>query len=173
MGTIIIGFTRPSGWFEPFSWLIRLVCWTPYSHVYIKFYSKSTDRWLIYQASGTKLNFIGQTLFDAEEVLCGEFEIPITFPTRNNTIQFCIDNVGKPYAVGQIIGFACVLFMKIFGKKIKNPFYNGNSYFCSELVGDILEELLKEGGSLDPSISSPKDIWNFLLSKGFKQSSTN
>jgi hypothetical protein len=84
-------------------------------------------------------------------------------------IQGAIDKCGSPYGVGQIIGFAPVLFMRIFGKRIKNPFYSGSSYVCSELVSDILIEIDKEGaGNLDPSAMTPKDVYDFMIEQGFQ-----
>jgi hypothetical protein len=168
MNKIIVGFSRPKAWFSPFSWLIRLVTWSPYSHVYIKFYSATYDRWLIYQASGTKVNFIGQTLFDAEEVLCGEFSISVCEKTIQKTVQFAIDKCGSPYGALQIVGFGWVLFMNLFGKKVKNPFYSTSSYFCSEIANDMLEEIKSVNDTMDPAVASPRDVYNFLIAKGYQ-----
>jgi len=165
METIIIGLSRPDSWFEPFSWIIRLATWSPYSHAYIKYYDSYSDRWIIFQASGLKTNFIGQTMFDSEENICDEFSLPISESTKEGVIQGAIDKVGTPYGIAQIFGFAWVLFMRLFGKNVKNPFYSTSSYFCSELVGDVLIELNE--GNLDPSSMTPKDIYNFLVNKGF------
>jgi hypothetical protein len=168
MNQIIVGFSRPKAWLEPFSWLIRLVCWAPYSHTYIRFYSATYDRWLIYQASGLKVNFIGQTMFNQLEDVCDEFTVPVCSKTITNTVKRAIDNCGSPYGISQIVGLGWVLFMKIFGKNVKNPFYSGSSYFCSELVTDILTEIKSVDDEMDPSTATPKDVYDFLISKGFK-----
>lgn len=173
MTSITIGFSRPKGWFVPFSWLIRLVTWSPYSHVYIKFYSKTYRRYLIYQASGLKVNFIGKKLFDSEEIIFKEFEIPITSRVKGKTIEFAIDKCGYPYGVKQIVGFGWVLLARVFGKKVKNPFYSDSSFFCSEMVGDVLDYMMDEKDPMSPSTSSPKDIYDFIVSKGFKSLSVS
>ena len=77
MNEIIVGFSRPKSGFEPFSWLIRAVTKSPFSHAYIRFYSEEYDRWLIFQASGAKVNFIGQTMFDGIETIYEEFNVPV------------------------------------------------------------------------------------------------
>ena len=146
MNNIVIGFSRPNGWFEPFSWLIRLVTWSSYSHVY----------------------FIGQPLFNSEEIIYKEFQVPISDAAKLSTVQFAIDNCGQPYAVGQVVGFGWVLLMRLFGKKVKNPFYSNSSFFCSELVGDVLNQIIEKGDAIDPSTASPKDIYNFMISKGYQ-----
>lgn len=169
--SLFVGFSRPSGWFEPFSWLIRLVCWSPYSHAYIKYFDSYANRWIIFQASGLKVNFIGHELFSTEEFICGEFEIPITSDIKLSTIQFAIDNVGTPYGVLQIAGFVWVLLANLFGNKVKNPLYSGSSWFCSEIVTQILDQIKSIGDTMDPSTATPKDVYNFLLSKGYKLAS--
>ena len=166
MDSIIIGFSRPKAWFEPFSWLIRLLTWCPFSHAYIKYYNSYANKWEVFQASGLKLNFVGYPMFESIEDIYKEFEIPISSVTKLKTIQYAIDEVGSPYGVGQIFGFLAVLFMRIFGKQIKNPFYSSSSFVCSELVADILNEI--EGTSLDSSAMTPKDVYNYVITKGFK-----
>ena len=168
MDSIVVGFSKPKGWFEPFSWLIRLVTWSAYSHAYIKYYNSYASRWEIFQASGLKVNFVGATLFDSEEVICKEFTIPITTQAKLELVQFAIDNVGKPYGVGQIFGILWVLFMRAFGIKVKNPFASSSSDFCSELTEEVLNKIVGEGDPLDPSASTPKDLCVFLESKGLK-----
>ena len=168
MDSIVIGFSKPKKWFEPFSWLIRLGTWSPFSHAYVKYYNSYVCRWEVFQASGLKVNFIGQAMFDSEEDIYAEFEIPISAATKLSVIQFAIDNVGSSYAVGQIFGFPLVWFMSFFGKKIRNPFYNGSNYFCSELVTDVLKEIKSVGDQMDPGTATPKDVYLYLLSKGYK-----
>ena len=113
MDQIIIGFSRPKGWFEPFSWLIRLVTWSNISHAYIKYYNSYAQRWEVYQASGLKVNFIGNLLFNTNEIIVKEFQVPISTITKLKTIQFAIDNCGKSYAISQIVGMGFVLLLRI------------------------------------------------------------
>jgi hypothetical protein len=168
MSNIIVGFSRPKGLFEPFSWLIRVVEWTPYSHTYIRFYSQTYDRWLVYQASGLKVNFIGWSKFESVEHIYAEFTIPISDQAMIGTVENAIDICGAPYGVGQIIGFGWVLLVRAFGKTVKNPFYSGSSFFCSELVSDVLADIKSVSDTMDPSAAGPREVYNFLMTKGYK-----
>lgn len=168
MQNIVIGFSRPKSGFQPFSWLIRLVTWSAFSHAYIKFYSKTYDRWIIYQASGLKVNFIPQTRFDKVEFIYREFNIPVSKLTMKSTVQGVIDDCGAPYDIRGILGFGIVLLARLFGKKIANPLVTAGSYWCSDLVANILIEIGDaDKESIDPSTMSPKDIYNYLIEKGF------
>lgn len=166
MDSIVVGFSRPRSWLKPFSWLIRLVTWSPYSHTYIRYNNPYANRNEIFQASGMLVNFIGQAMFDTEENICAEFNIPVTSQTKQLVVQNAIDKCGSPYGVGQVVGFGCVLFCRIFGKKIKNPFASTSSFVCSELVADLLNEI--NGITLDSSTMTPKDIYTYVISKGYQ-----
>ena|SRR5271165_1256828 len=168
MDSIVIGFSRPKAFFEPFSWLIRLITWSKFSHAYIRYHNPYANRWIIFQASGLKVNIVGQALFNSQQIICQEFEIPVTTPTKLSTVQFAIDNIGKPYGLKQVAGFAWVLFMRVFRKKVKNPFYSNSSFFCSELAGDVWNEIVQPTDDIDPATFSPKDMCLFLANKGFK-----
>jgi hypothetical protein len=166
MDEIIVGFSRPKAWLEPFSWLIRLITWAPMSHAYIKYQDPYTSRWIIYQASGLKVNFIGKTSFDNIENVIAEFNLPVSNETKQKLVQGAIDTLGVPYGTKQLLGYLYVVFVRLFGKIVTNPLYDASSFFCSELASDDLEEIGLSG--LDPSVTSPKDLYNFMLSKGFK-----
>lgn len=168
MDNIIIGFSRPAAFFVPFAWLIQLATKSKISHAYIMYSDPYINRTIIYQASGLKVNFIGQALFGSEEIVCAQFSIPVSSQTKKKTVQFAVDNCGLPYGIGQIVGFGWVLFMRLFGKKVKNPFYSSSSFFCSELVAEILTEIIQPGDAINPSTCSPQDLCSYLESKGLK-----
>lgn len=165
--SITIGFSHPKAWFVPFAWLICLCTKSKFSHAYIQYYNPYANRQEIFQASGLLCNFVGLTIFNGKENVEAQFQIPITTATKLATVQFAIDNVGLPYGMGQVFGYAYVLFMRLFGKKVKNPWATDSSFFCSELVATILQEIIQPGDSIDPSTMSPQDIYNFLISKGY------
>ena len=161
MDTIIIGFSRPSGWFEPFSWLIRLFLWTPYSHVYIRFHSDPYNSDLVFQASSLQVNFYSEAVFTSVEDVIQEFTIPVTTETKDAVIEFAMANVGKPYNILGVFGVLLVIVASWFGKKMANPI-GGSGDFCSQLVGQVLVEFL--GGKLNYPVDviTPKDIFNYL-----------
>jgi hypothetical protein len=140
MDTIVVGFSRPSGWFEPFSWLIRLAYWSSFSHTYIKYNVKELNINLIIQASGLTVNLISENVFDPRENIYKEFTLPIEIKNKKALIQFGLNQLGKPYNIFGIFGMAWVRLGQVIGRKWNNPIsYNGSSDFCSELVGYLLE----------------------------------
>ena len=58
---ITIGFSRPKNKVFPIgSWLIRLYMRSAYSHTYVRFYSESINRTLVYEAVGHGgIRFVG------------------------------------------------------------------------------------------------------------------
>lgn len=160
---IIIGFSRPTAKFQFFADAIMIVDGSNFAHAYIRFHSDSYDRDLVYQASGLRVNFIGWSLFQSQEVITKEFIIPVSVETKQKVIQFAIDNVGMPYSLGAALGIALVKLASLFGKKIKNP-VSQKGYFCSELAAIILQDYC--GASLtddDVKRMTPTDLYNYLL----------
>lgn len=139
---LIIGFSTARKKFAPFGLAIRLIEQTPYNHVYLKFWSDSLSRWLIYQASHTRLNFCGEQRFLEDEVIIEEFAINTTKEQQTAILQYCIDTVGTPYGIVEIMGLVYARLLGRFGKKIRNPLAdNQKTMICSELVGNVLNIL--------------------------------
>lgn len=158
MKQVIIGFSRPKE-FKVLAKLIMLNEKTNYSHAYIKFNALSFDRSLIYQASGKQVNFEGSVHFNTHAILVEEYEISIEDDLYKRLMQFCIDNAGIPYGLKATIGLVWVKINKLFGKKIDNPFNDGDaSLFCSELAYNCLK-LINESSDTDIGEDiSPKDL---------------
>lgn len=163
MDSIIIGFSRPKSFFEPFSWLIRLIDRSQFSHTYIKYYDNYANRWVIFQASGLTVNYIGQTLFNSKEILCAEFTIPITSAQKLTTIQYAIDTLGTPYGMKHILGIVLVKFANLFGKRIANPFDESGTMVCSELVAYMLNQIILPTDTINFETATPTDVYNYLL----------
>jgi hypothetical protein len=162
METIIVGFSTHKK-FGIFPWLIKKVEKTPYSHVYLKFYSSKLDRDVIYQASGTKVNFVGTEIFNRDSVVIEEFSIDISDEVKTKTMRFCIDNAGIAYGMKQVLGIGIVRFFRLFNKEIKNPFSDGyKTEVCAELVGHILEDCLGNKLDIDLDTVGPKGIYDYV-----------
>lgn len=163
MSNIVIGFSRPLGWFEPFSWLIRLVYWSSYSHAYVRFELPHEKRNIVAQASGLSVNFISDTNFDVKEVIYKEFTFPIDCDKKLALIQFVIDQLGKPYSVKGILGMAFVRIGQLLHIKINSPFaYDQTEDFCSEMTAYIAENFV--GIKINQPVANlaPKDLYNIL-----------
>jgi hypothetical protein len=162
MDTIIVGFSRPKTW-KPFSWLIMTAYDIPYDHVYIKWHSDKLNRDIIYQASGTMVNFMSAQFF-ANNYVIDEFQLPITPQNKLSMIQFAMDNAGLSYGIKECFGLAWVRICSLFGRTVNNPFKaDGNTYVCSELVGYILDNF--DGLNINSNIANidPKMVYQYLL----------
>lgn len=159
---IVIGFSRPKK-FKIMSYIIRLLERTKFSHVYLKINIDTLDRELICQASGIQVNFVGDTLFKEQNETIEEFEIHNVEDVESEVLKNCVDLVGKPYGIKQLLGLLVVQIAGFFGKKIKNPFADKTkTYICSELVGQILTTHF-EYNIADLDTLTPKDIYLLLI----------
>lgn len=154
MSKLIIGFSNPRQT-NPVSWLIRKINKTPYSHTYIKIYSASLDRFLIYQARGTQVNFVGNKRFESYAQVCKEYELDVWDKNKTKILQFCVDNAGEGYGVKQLFGMLYVAFFKAFGVKKANPFTAG--MVCTEVIV-LLLQLLAIPIDTDPDTADLNDV---------------
>jgi hypothetical protein len=150
MDSIIIGFSTSKYKWNPIAAAIRLAEGAPFSHTYVKFWSPSIQRWLIYHASRTRLNFMNLEFFQKESKIVEEHEIPVTPEQKVKVIQYCVDTVWKSYGTRQLLGMAWVRLWRRLGVAAKNPFRdNQRTQVCSELVGHVLRII---GEDIDPRV---------------------
>ena len=168
---IKIGFSQPRNKFFPvFSWLIRLIEGTKYSHVYLQWNSEFAESTITYHAAGHSVHFLGLNLFKQSVKPIHEFELTISQDQYKELLHYCFENSGTDYGIKQIFGIAIVKIAGLFGKKISNPFSDGDkSQVCSELVGYVLSEILNRELELDLDIAGPKDIFKFLKRSEIQQ----
>lgn len=174
---IIVGFSKPKNHIFPiFSWLIRLFeGGTKYSHVYVRWYSLGARVDACYEASGTQVHFVGKKVFDEKIQPVYEYQLEINRETYRKLLHFCMSNAGVKYGIKQVFGIAWQRLNKLLGRKVDNPFSDGNkSWICSELVAAIfidvvgLEVSKEVENELDSA--SPKNIKDILdRTKGVKK----
>jgi hypothetical protein len=133
MKTITIGLSRAKG-FGPLSKIIQWAENTEFSHAYVSFQSDSLDRELIYQASGTRVNFTGRKIFDGHAETTNTYKIQVSDEKYKEILQFCVDQAGKPYGIKNLFYIG---WFYLTGHKISRG-DNEESFICSELVGEIL-----------------------------------
>jgi len=152
MKTITIGFSHSNNLFS------KLIMWATksnISHTYIRL-----DTTIVYQASGLSVNETTYEDFLSYETVIQEIPVEVSDEQFALGEQFRLQSLGKPYSVKEVIGFAWVLFMKIFGRKVSNPLKDGNSaYVCSKLVCDYAG-INDAGENLDPD-----DVYNLVSKK--------
>jgi len=160
MKTLIIGFSIGH---TVVSKAIKVLDRSRFSHVYIKWHSDSIDRDIIYQASGTMVNFMGVTEFRKHSTPVEEIKLTVTDDQFRRCLQFCIDNAGVPYGLKQLIGMGYVRVLRLFGVKMKNPLRDGRAtYVCSELISSLLADAVDIKVPLDTEIAGPNDLYKFL-----------
>lgn len=156
---IYIGFSRPRKWYKLGSKLIQWAEGTPYSHTYVRWFSRKYGTGLLYEAVNSGINFKSVPQFLEDNKCVHEFALDITPEQKYALIKFCIQNAGRKYGWMQLFG---ILAVRIFKLK-HNPFTGGN--ICSELVGKILEGPLEVKTGLNLDIAGVKDIYQFLESR--------
>jgi len=163
MRTLTIGFSKPINKRLPlFSWFIRLLEWTPYSHVYLRWKSGRFEKDLVYQASGTTVHFLMGWRFDKKAETLDSFEIEMSEELHSLLVDKAMNYAGSDYGIKQVFGIAIVKLARLFNKDIKNPFADGEStWVCSEIVKELIEDL---GISIPVHRDNvtPKDIYNIL-----------
>lgn len=160
MKNITIGFSRSSGKFPIFSWLILLAQNNNFSHAYMRYHDDFTERDVVFQASGLQVNFVGFEFFKTKEIIVKEFEIEISDEAFKNIMQYAIDKAGQPYSMLQILNTAVYLLSG------KSPWDNQIvGWDCSKLMADMLEKELGYQIPDDVDVITPKMLCDFLESK--------
>lgn len=170
MRKIYVGFSKPIHKILPiYSWAIRALEGTKFSHVYVR-HSTKYDIDIVYQASGTQVNFESGELFFKKAEAIKEFLFEITDEAFDSYMKFAIQNAGKPYGILQVFGIAVY---SLLGLK-KNPFPSGSAnYVCSEFVGEILFEIgrFKYDREVFDKLT-PKDLFEFCLKHSGEEAAT-
>jgi len=154
---IVVGFSRPRNKLLPiFSWLIRLVEGTRYSHVYVRWHSRGADVNICYHASGSQIHFLCNDVFQKCIKPVEEYELNVDVPQYKEILHYCMSNAGKRYGISQVFGIAMA---RLFRLK-KNPLSNGDSrQICSELVSRLLNQVIEIGGpDLNLDLIGPKEL---------------
>ena len=126
--------------FNIFSSLIMLGLKTPYSHVSIKMVDGDTNQVVYYQASGLTVNCVSEAEFLSTETIVYQKDIQASDAVFVTGKTWLIQQLGKPYDISAILGFALQIFLGIFNIQISNPFKaDGSQYVCSQLAGSYID----------------------------------
>lgn len=138
MKTIYIGFSSPTGKFEPFAWLIKWVESRPYDHVYVRFPEPVDGEYMVYQASKEMINIYNSSIFFSANDSIKEYTIVCTDEQYAALWRHIKQSLGIPYSLKEDFG---ILLMKIFKLK-QNPYSAGGSAeFCSEEAAKVCQIL--------------------------------
>lgn len=159
-----IGFSKSSLKAPILSWLIRLYENTPFSHTYLEFDTKKIfEDDTIFQSSKGMVNYMSKKFFLSENDIVEEFEFEIPLEVYMEMRVELHASAGIKYAFMQNIGILYTDFMRLFGKRVKNPWKKG--YNCSELVYKHVIRYLYPDFKYDPETVTPKDVYNMLKEK--------
>lgn len=164
MRRLTILFTKSKKRLPLFSWLIRLIWDTEYSHTALVFHSKSYNRNLIYHASSVGLNFSSERVFNDQHEVVYSQEIEVSEEAYRNIIIQSIDLAGLKYGFLQSIGIGLAYLASKLGLPKSNPFADGrDKWVCSEWVAKALSEVYPEYKP-DLETVSPKEVYTFVKS---------
>ena len=163
------------------SWIIRLTQWklsvgqewnkVP-SHVRIKFFDKKHDLWWIYEASQSSVKFHGDNQWTPLVHIVKSYEIYVDPEIKKELVHYMGTSTGKPYGRIQLVGLALVNFMKVFRRKIKNPFSDRDkTEVCAEAVYNILNKIPSFKPILtqyDPDTLDLCDIMDIMTQGGYQ-----
>lgn len=156
--TVTIGFSKSRKKLPIGSWLIRAYMGTPYSHVFLKFYSETLDRELIYEAVGGGVRFIGSEQWKKHAVEVASFKVDLVKDNRVSLLQYCIDHAGENYGFLQNLGIPLTSLFNLGS----NPFQSGTN--CSE---EVYKVLLLSGypKTKKKDLVTPRDVYEILQQK--------
>jgi hypothetical protein len=138
---------------------------TPYSHVCVMMQDEQTGVNMVYQASHTFVNAMSQAQFLDQEQIVYAFTFSVDDSIEVASRQFAQNRLGVSYGVLGVFGLAVVQIASWLGIKMNNPFpNNGSTYWCSEYVAAILENVDVLVTSENLNNMTPKDLYPLIKS---------
>ena len=151
---MIIGFSSTT------NILSRIIMWATHSkasHSFLIF--EVADEPIIIQSSIHGVECMNYYRFLEGHKIVAKYKLSDKLEEQE-ALSASIKLLNSPYDFLSVFGFGWVLFCKMFGKKVKNPFPNRNAYQCSEFVLTVLKAAGLNGKlkDLDPELTSPEDL---------------
>lgn len=159
MYKVYVDFTKPKNKIFPiFSYIVRFVQNTPYSHVRLRWYSRSGIE-IVYEASGSSVKLLGKKSGKIEKAkIIKSYEIKVSVEEYRKLISL-FEYASVSYGFLQILGIGIA---HLFNLK-KNPFADKRkSQVCSELLGLFLKKVKNWPVDFDLDIAGPREIDEFL-----------
>jgi len=139
---MIIGFSTTN---KIMSRIIRWFTRSKASHSYVRI--QVSDEPIVIHANQHGVNCDHYSKFKKSSKIVSEFELLVTPAEEKQAISHALRLLDRPYDFLSVIGFGWVLFCRMLGCKVKNPFPNRSAYQCSEFA---LSTMKKAGiGGLD------------------------
>lgn len=130
---LIIGASRTD---QIGSKVLQIHMKTDYSHVYARWWLKSQEREIVYQASHGMVHYCSLERFTSNNVIVREFVLEITDEQFKKFSRKCIDLAGEKYSKLELLQ---IWLSDASGDRIH--FKDQKGYICSELMCELLEDL--------------------------------
>lgn len=153
-----IGFSTSN---SVISKIIRKLTKSKVSHAYIKCQIEKYD--VVLHANAHGVEFDKYDDFDRKFKIVYEYDLALTDEQERKFMEYAIRQLDRPYDFLGVAGFLWVLTNRSLGRKVKNPFRNRSSYYCSELILASLQAAGFDGADqLDKDLVTPEDLVVFL-----------
>ncbi len=119
-----------------------------YSHTAICWYADSIDRHLVYHAHIKGTQLVNFQDFRRSNKLSYVVDLNISSENQKKVLQFCIDNLNKPYGFWTLIGHLTRKILPI-GKD------GSDSFTCSEIVAMALSGKAED-------FTTPKELYDLV-----------
>jgi len=143
----------------------RIIMWatrSKASHSYIRF--EVAGEPIVIHANQHGVNCDHYIKFKKGKKIVKEFKMDLTPEQEYDIVSYALKRLDSPYDFLSVIGFGWVLFCKLFGCNVKNPFPNKSAYQCSEFVLRALREAGKVRGleNIPKERVAPETLINIL-----------
>lgn len=157
--TVYIEFTKPEGKILPlFSWVIRLVQGTKYSHVRLRWFN-TVGKELIYEASGTSVKLTGdRAAKNLKSKVLKRYSLDLTRDEYRRLISL-LEFSGVDYGIWQAVGIG---LSNMFGLRENLLSRGRDKQVCSELVEVFLRRVKDWGIRMSADMAGPKEIDKWL-----------
>lgn len=156
---VVLGFSYPKK-FKIGAWLIAKWMGKPYSHVYLKFESNRIPN-TIYHASHGMVHFMTEKNFLKDNNIIKEVRLPSDEIGRLVVLTHAMEISGIKYGYSELFKIVLTDICTY----LKCPIFkthNGTGYICSELLGEILEDLYNIKWNKPKHLLKPSDIEEVL-----------
>jgi hypothetical protein len=133
-----IGFSVSKLRFPILGKLIQLLQRNKFSHTWIAFYLRSSQKWLVIDATSSGVKIHDMENFKKHHKMVKKYVIEATEDQKRAMLLYAINQSYTKYSIIELLGNVVQM---IFGLK-NNPVGQGKRFTrCNELVGEILKEV--------------------------------
>jgi hypothetical protein len=155
---VIIGFSSTD------AIISRIIKWftrSKASHAYVLF--EVAGEQLVIHSTEKGINCDCYRKFVKENKIVAEYKLLIDKDSDRRALAQAICMLDKPYDFLSVLGFGWVIFNRVIGRRIKNPFPNRSAYHCSEFALTMLRKAkLQDLEHLSRELTAPEDLIHAL-----------